>query len=318
MRTARLIAILLLLESQGKIKAKELAEALETSVRTIYRDIDILCEAGIPIYSTTGPNGGISFMDGYKINMNNLNSDDIVNLYLTGVGIPQDYQTQTNYKLKNILIKLRNNLPGKYADDVNTALNRFYFDDSPWWEEHSFLEFYEILRQAVFQSRIIHIKYEKSNGEVSERIVLPYGLVSKNTEWYMVGLCKESRAVKTFKCSRLIDVKLLDENFSYPEEFSLEQYWQKSVDCFKTSVIDKENYEVNIKLPITKSHILKSFAVRQSRESEGYLYATVEMGNFEQAKIKSMDIAGQAEIIGPQELRGYVKSELVNMISKYQ
>lgn len=318
MRTARLIAILLLLESRGKIKARELAEALETSVRTVYRDIDVLCEAGIPIYSTTGPNGGVSFVDGYKIDMNRLNSDDIVNLYLTGAGIPQDYQKKTNYELKNTLIKLKNNLPPQYANDVDSALKRFYFDSSPWWEERSFIEFYEILRQAVFQSRVIHIKYKKSNGEVSERTVCPYGLVSKNSEWYMAAFCKESESVKTFKCNRLIDIMLLEGSFSYPEEFSLEKYWQKSVECFKEAVIEKENYEVTIKLLKSSSHILKSFAVRQLNEKDGYLHAVVEMVNYEEARVKSMDIAGQAEIIKPEELRQYVKKELVGIIERYQ
>jgi hypothetical protein len=87
MRLHRLIAILLLIESRGSIKTKELADALETSVRTIHRDIDILCESGIPITAATGPNGGIRFIEGYYVNINNLHCDDIISLFLCGIGV---------------------------------------------------------------------------------------------------------------------------------------------------------------------------------------------------------------------------------------
>jgi predicted DNA-binding transcriptional regulator YafY len=80
MRLQRLIAILLLIESRGHMKAKELAQALETSVRTIYRDIEALCEAGVPLVAMTGPNGGVSLMEGYQVAMNHLYSDDVINL----------------------------------------------------------------------------------------------------------------------------------------------------------------------------------------------------------------------------------------------
>lgn len=81
MRLHRLIAILLLVESRGKIKAKELAEALETSVRSIYRDIDVLAESGIPLVATTGPNGGIALMEGYTVNLRRLHGEEVVQLF---------------------------------------------------------------------------------------------------------------------------------------------------------------------------------------------------------------------------------------------
>ncbi|MFD2878558.1 helix-turn-helix transcriptional regulator [Paenibacillus rhizoplanae] len=81
MRLHRLIAILLLLESRGKMKANELSIALETSVRSIYRDIDVLAESGIPLVSTTGPNGGISLMEGYTVNLRRLQGEEVVQLF---------------------------------------------------------------------------------------------------------------------------------------------------------------------------------------------------------------------------------------------
>lgn len=126
MRLHRLIAILLLIESRGKMKANELADALETSVRSIYRDIDVLAESGIPMVTTPGPGGGISLMEGYSINLQKLHGEEVVNLYLTGMGIPFDAQTESGLKLRNALLKLENTLPAAYQEDIHKAKTRFY------------------------------------------------------------------------------------------------------------------------------------------------------------------------------------------------
>ncbi|WP_306440379.1 helix-turn-helix transcriptional regulator [Paenibacillus sp. VTT E-133280] len=118
MRLHRLIAILLLVESRGKMKANDLAEALETSVRSIYRDIDVLAEAGIPLLSTPGPNGGISLMEGYTVNLNQLHGEDVINLFLTGMGIHTGGHTDSGLKLKATLLKLEKSLPASYQNDI--------------------------------------------------------------------------------------------------------------------------------------------------------------------------------------------------------
>lgn len=111
MRLHRLIAILLLVESRGKMKANELAQALETSVRSIYRDIDVLAEAGIPLLSMSGPNGGISLMEGYTVNLKQLHGEDVINLYLTGMGIYSGGHSESGLKLKTTLLKLEKHCP---------------------------------------------------------------------------------------------------------------------------------------------------------------------------------------------------------------
>lgn len=124
-RVHRLIAIMLLIESRGRIKANELAAALETSVRSIYRDIDVLAEAGIPIVTATGPNGGISLMEGYIVNLKQLNGDELVHLYLTGLGFHHGRQKESTLKLKNAMLKLEKTLPPAYREDITKAKNVF-------------------------------------------------------------------------------------------------------------------------------------------------------------------------------------------------
>jgi predicted DNA-binding transcriptional regulator YafY len=130
MRVQRLIAILLLIESRGQMKAKDLARALETSERTIYRDVDALCESGVPLVSATGPNGGIALMDNYRLDLNRLYRDDVVNLYLSGIGFHPD-GSEASAKLRNTFLKLEKSLPAEYRLDIENARNRFYYDETP-------------------------------------------------------------------------------------------------------------------------------------------------------------------------------------------
>jgi predicted DNA-binding transcriptional regulator YafY len=239
MRLHRLIAILLLLESRGSIKARELADALETSERTIYRDIDILCEAGVPIAALAGPSGGFSLMEGYSVNMKQLHCDDIVNLFLSGIGIRPDEHSEASLNLKKTILKLEKSLPSQYIPDIKTARQRFHFDPGAWWQERPPVYHMDTLRHAVWKSKKLVIEYRKlsrSRDEVSTRHVRPYGLVVKNMDWYLAAYCEERDEMRVFKCDRILRAEILEEGFTVPEEFNLEEFWKQQVGDFKSSV----------------------------------------------------------------------------------
>lgn len=153
MRVHRMISILLLVEAKGRIKAKELAEELETSVRTIYRDVDALCEAGIPLTTDTGPNGGIHFLEGYTVGIKNLNGEDIINLYLNGMGVKADKQRVS--VLKNFEIY-------EIEEDENyieATINMFKYD----FAKYDILEiigYAEVLKPAELRN---YVEEELSN-----------------------------------------------------------------------------------------------------------------------------------------------------------
>lgn len=239
MRLHRLIAILLLLESRGSIKARELADALETSERTIYRDIDILCEAGVPITAIAGPTGGFSLMEGYSVNMKHLHCDDIVNLFLSGIGIHPDEHSEASLNLKKTILKLESSLPSQYIPDIKTARQRFYFDPSAWWQERPPIQHMDILRQAVWKSRKLMIEYRKlsrSQDEVSTRRVCPFGLVVKNMDWYLAAFCEERGEIRVFRCDRISKADLLEDSFKVPADFNLEEFWKGWVNEFKSTI----------------------------------------------------------------------------------
>ncbi|QGQ93927.1 WYL domain-containing protein [Paenibacillus psychroresistens] len=310
MRLHRLIAILILIESRGRMKAKDLAFALETSTRSIYRDIDILAEAGIPIVTTTGPSGGVYLMEGYTVNLKQLNGEDVVNLYLTGMGIYTGDQTESGMQLKNALLKLEKTLPDSYQSDIQKAKRRFYYDDTPWWTERIVIPCLEALRIAVWRTQKLLIQYSKVNGDSSMRRLHPYGLVVKKADWYLIAYCEAAQEIRTFNCARIVKAELIEGDFEIPPDFSLENHWNLQDTLFKQVCKEDEYYPVIIKLSKDNAEVLQRVEVIQSIQEETQLQVTINMYSYEAACLGIMDIIGQAEIIEPEILRQYAKSQI--------
>lgn len=242
MRLHRLIAILLLLESRGQLKARELASALETSERTIYRDIETLCEAGIPIEAIAGPTGGFQLLDGYTNHLPQVPLDEAVGLFLRGIGMDPLEQREAHIDLQAALGRLESRLPDCYRGDIQAARKRFYFDPTPWWEGASASVYLDVLRQGVWHSRKVSMEYENMTGDRSTRVVHPYGLVVKWMQWYMVAYCEAREEIRTFSVGRIHHAKQLECEFSWPEDFSLESYWKARTREFTSEVAEREQH----------------------------------------------------------------------------
>jgi len=241
-RLHRLLAVLLLLESRGQLKARELAEALETSERTIHRDLATLCEAGIPIQAIAGPAGGFRLMEGYTNHLPQLHPNEAVGLFLRGIGMDPSEQREAHVDLQRALGRLESRLPERYRRDVRIAQKRFYFDPTPWWEGAPVLDHLDVLRQGVWHSRKVALEYENAAGKRSRRIVRPYGLVVKTTYWYLVAYCEVRKEIRAFSIYRIASARLLEEAFAWPEGFSLEAYWKARAREFTLEVAQRERH----------------------------------------------------------------------------
>lgn len=317
MRVHRMISILLLIEAKGKIKAKELAEELETSVRTIYRDVDALCEAGIPLTTDTGPNGGIHFLEGYTVGIKNLNGEDIINLYLNGMGVKADKQSDMAMKVNSALLKFQKNMSTELNKDLNTVRKRFYVDDVPWWGEKRKLHNIDIIMQAVWQSKKLRIAYKKHGGEITKRDIRPYGIVINEMNWYMIAYCEKSNDIRTFKCERITECQCQIEEFIVPENFSVEEFWKKSKKLFISECSQGEKYPVTIRIDKHRVSVLKNFEIYEIEEDANYIEVTINMFKYEFAKNDILEIIGYVQVLKPAELRNYVEEELSNILRKY-
>jgi len=233
-RASRLVALLLLLQQRGRMTAEELAGALEVSVRTIYRDLDALSSAGVPVYTEPGRNGGCQLVDGYRTRLTGLTRKEAEALFAAGIPGPAG-ELGLGTVLGAAQLKLLAALPKDLADRAASARQRFHFDAPTWFRGRRNEPHLETLATAVWEDRRVVVKYRHPGSDVAAtRVLDPFGLVCKGGTWYLVA--RRDGEMRTYRVSRVHEVETLDESFVRPGDFELATYWDASVDVFENLV----------------------------------------------------------------------------------
>lgn len=210
MKESRLFRIIYYLLEKGKATAPELAEKLEVSVRTIYRDIDVISSAGVPIYVTTGRNGGIQISDDYIIDRSLLSDkekEDIMTA-LKSVSVVEKQNTDTLSKLSAIF--------------NTTSEDWLEVDFSRWGNKSQDNLLFQTLKKAILSHQMINIVYANTYGKINERIICPLKLVYKAKNWYIKAYCMNKSDFRIFKLTRIIQANEIEEFFE-PMEFPQEE-----------------------------------------------------------------------------------------------
>lgn len=318
MKIQRLIYILLMLEGKQKITAKELAEKSETSIRTIYRDIEILCQAGVPIYTESGPHGGISLMENYQIPWKHLYKDDIVSLYLNHIGVKTEQGSNLDLQMETTLKKIEKAMSDKETKELHEIGKRFYVDSTPWWGKKVSMIHSETVIQAVSQSRKLKIVYVKMNQEESLRIIHPYGVVIKSNIWYLIGYCEVAKSIRTFRCERIKECNLLDQCFEYPDDFHLKEHFDQSMAAFKEDCHLIEQYIVTLLVPISALSLLEDLEYSIEKTMEDSIMLHVNFNTYENAIRDYWNILIQSTVIEPQKLRDDIRNKLKKAFNLYE
>jgi predicted DNA-binding transcriptional regulator YafY len=233
MRADRLLSILLLLQVQRRITAAELAKRLEVSERTIHRDMDALSGAGVPVFAERGNGGGWSLLEAYRTNLTGLNHSEIQSLFLT-----KPSQLLTDLGLhqasEGALIKLLAALPSISRRDAEYARQRIHIDTAGWRNSPEDVSALQLLQEAIWQEREIRFIYERVDCDPSERVVDPLGLVAKGSVWYLVAA--QEKAPRTYRVSRIRDVRMTERHVERPSDFDLAAYWKQSAAEFKATL----------------------------------------------------------------------------------
>lgn len=203
MQESRLFKIVYHLLEKGRATAPELAEKFEVSVRTIYRDIDALSGAGIPIYAEAGRNGGIHLMRDFVLDKTVLSAEEKQEIIaaLQSINTMQNNSSQTLQKLSAIF-------------DLHIE-NWLEVDFTRWGNHETDHEKFEILKSAILHCHTIKIRYAGSYEAISERIIQPCKLVYKANAWYLQAFCTQKQDWRTFKVNRILDLELLKEHFTH-------------------------------------------------------------------------------------------------------
>ncbi|WP_434048094.1 MULTISPECIES: WYL domain-containing protein [Sorangium] len=225
MRADRLLSLMLLLQqAKGRqLTAEDLARRLHVSARTIYRDLDALSSAGVPVYANRGPNGGIALLEGWQTSLTGLTQPEVQ--ALSAVAAPGALaDIGLSAALESGLIKLSAALPVVQRSAAEHARQRLHVDSSGWFQGREAVPHLDVLREGVWQDRKVWLAYRDFDGEASERVVDPYGLVIKADRWYLVA--GTARGPSVFRGARVEGARLLDEGFARPEGFDLATCWK--------------------------------------------------------------------------------------------
>ena len=215
MKITRIISIIMLLLEHEIISATKLAEMFEVSPRTIYRDVDTISMAGIPIVTYTGISGGIAIMSEYKIDKKLFTLSDITALL---IGLGSIHSTLSNEELMATIVKIKGLVPADRYKDIESTLNQITIDHTPWHGNQRLINFINLIKTAMSEKKLITFKYYDRLGKKSFRKIEPYRLALKNASWYIQGYCCDRKDYRIFSVSRMESLKLTEEAYT-PRSF---------------------------------------------------------------------------------------------------
>lgn len=299
MRADRLVHLLMLLQSRGPWTAATLAGRLEVSERTVYRDLDALSEAGIPVTTTRGPGGGVALLDGFRTELNGLTRAEVHAIATVGDS-PALGDLQLQLPLRSALSKLGFALPRAQQEVIDYARQRLHVDPAPFFAERERVPCLETLREAVWTNRRVRLAYVDFDGKRSRRTLDPLGLVVKTDRWYLVA--GTPRGPSVFRCARIERARILDEPCTRPEGFDLPAFWREWGARFAEK---RASYEVRVRIDGAGAEALR--AIRPQAEHPKIAAGTCTI-DFERESIAVAQLClaaaeGSVEVLEPGGLR---------------
>lgn len=223
MKIDRILSIVMLLISKKQIQAKDLAELHEVSVRTIYRDIETINQAGIPIVTTQGAGGGISLVDDYRLEKK-LFTDDDIELILTAL---ESMTSAYSFKeSEHVLKKIKSLIPPK--SDESEKQHHVFIDLSSWGKDSQAEKKLQLIHTAASAHQFIQFTYRNAKGETLPRKVEPYTLVLKGRHWYLYAFCCVKNDFRLFKLTRMTDLITISAYFRPKRIKNEEKPWNDS------------------------------------------------------------------------------------------
>ncbi|UDL99462.1 helix-turn-helix transcriptional regulator [Streptomyces longhuiensis] len=310
MRAARLIKMVLLLQSRPSMTAGELARELEVSERTVTRDAQALSEAGVPVYADRGRAGGYRLIGGYRTRLTGLARGEAEALFLSGVpgalremGL-EDAASAARLKVSAALLP-------SLRDASRTAAQRFHLDAPAWFKEPRTPELLPAVADAVWDDRVVRARYRRDEvaAEV-ERELEPYGLVLKAGVWYLCARVVGGGTHRVYRIDRFTGVEAGEERFVRDEEFDLPGFWEERAEQFARSIL---RAEVVLRLSPAGlrqlPHATEPVSVRAARESagepdeEGWVTVTLPVESEDVAYGQLFALGPEAEVLAPAALR---------------
>jgi len=316
MKLDRLLAITMLLLNRKRVGAKELADRFEVSLRTIYRDLDTINQAGIPIVSYAGADGGYELMDKYRLDRQMLSLDELQSIIIALKGVQA---TMDDREISTLLDKV-GALVTRSEQVATESLHReLLIDINPWHGGEEEKEKLAVLRQAIRESRLVNFTYTSGFGDDSQRDCEPMAVVIKGYLWYLYGYCRLREDYRVFRISRIGDLVKLQEPF-HRREGEITQLGYQMDSGAASNWRDKEVTRLVLRFePSAKARVYDYFdRAAIETEAEGTLLVTT--GQPEEPWLYSMLLGygEQVTVIEPQRVALELVRQAENIIKRYR
>jgi len=320
MRASRLINILTTLQARGLVTAETLAEENEVSVRTIYRDVDALSAAGIPVYSERGSDGGYRLLDGYRVKLNGLSPGEAEAMFLSGLPGPA-----ADLGLGSLMAGAQRKLTAALPEDLRQSAermrSRFHLDAPTWFGEYEQPLHLQAVADAVWNMKRIRMRYRAWKAE-KNREAEPLGVVLKGGAWYMAARVDSN--VRTYRIARILDLVVTEERFERPEDFDLSGYWTEN-----TLRLEEELHQAwaTIRISALGLKILKETSPAYVRarmemleepDAEGWQTMRLPVGAGFHAVSELLRLGAEVEVLEPANLRADMRETLERLAGRYQ
>jgi len=305
MRASRLLSILLMLQTRGRLTAESLAATFEVSVRTVYRDIEQLSAAGVPVYADRGPGGGFQLLDGFRTKLTGLTENEAETLFLSGLPGPAT-QLGLADQLLSAQLKLTAALPERSRAGAQKTAQRFHLDPVDWFKSPDQARLLPALATAVWTETVIEIAYQRGTSTATRRLH-PLGLVLKAGTWYVVAERGGER--RTYRVSNIQALTPTGERFNRPKDFDLVRFWTESSHAFEVGLYREQAVLRASPRALRRLERLGATVSEAARESagtpdaDGWVRVTIPVESFDQAAIDLLLLGGEAEVVKPRELR---------------
>jgi predicted DNA-binding transcriptional regulator YafY len=319
MRADRLLSFMMLLQTRGTLTARDLAAELEVSERTIYRDVEALSLAGVPVFCERGPGGGIGLLEEYRTNLTGLSADEARALFMLSIPSPL-LQLGVGQELKAALLKLSAALPEARRHEQQTARQRIHLDACWWRQTNGPGPHLAAVQQALWQDKRLHITTRMFFGTLVEQVVEPLGLAAKANEWYLVA--RVDQGCRVFRVAHLVAAEVLAETFNRPPDFDLTAYW----DAYVRQVEAEHGFfaarlrispELARELPWRLGEQPGALPQTSSPDHTGWREVELRFDSHEQARDKILTFGSAAQVLDPPALRSSLIDAARQVLKNY-
>jgi len=310
MRASRLVSLLLLLQTRGRMTAAQLAAELEVSERTIHRDVEALSAAGVPIYAERGPYGGVQLVDGYRTRLTGMTAHEAEAVFLAGLPGPAA-ELGLGTVMTAARLKVLAALPVELRARASRLVERFHLDAAGWFQPGDPVPHLGTLAEAVWEGQRVQVAYERGD-EAVERVLEPLGLVLKGGIWYVVASVEGQ--VRTYRVSRVAAATALDDRFERPTGFDLAEFWAESIANYER---EAPRLELVVRVDprylgrlgdVVGQQAIEAAEHMDGPDPDGWLRLRLRVDWPREAPGRMLAMGAHLEVIEPPEIRARVAS----------